>query len=81
MSSAKREMSVRSAPGAAFIPFKRDFLTVHARGSMDRSNRRHDRGSPCHTPRVILKVSLRTPFTITRELACSYRERTVLMNL
>ena len=55
------------------------FLTLQASGSMARSNRVHERGSPCHTLRLTWKGALSTPFIATRVVACWYSDLIVLM--
>ncbi len=46
------------------------FLILHANGSMARSNKGQDNGSPCRTPRWTWKGELSTPFMAMRVVAC-----------
>lgn len=41
----------RGAVGMLMPLMSGSFLTLHARGSMAKSNSRHESGSPCLTPR------------------------------
>jgi len=51
----------------------------HARGSIARSKRGQDRGSPCWTPCCTLKVPLKTPLIATLVWALLYNAWTVRM--
>ena len=46
------------------------FLILHASGSIARSKRGDESGSPCRTPRWTLKGVLRTPFMAILVVAC-----------
>ena len=45
-------------------------LSMQARGSIAMSKSRHERGSPCLTPRYTLKGVLASPFMTTTVVAC-----------
>ena len=55
MLSVKRLVIIFSSVPGMLIPLMSGlFLSLQARGSIARSNRAHDRGSPCRTPHVTL---------------------------
>ena len=74
-SFSERNTVVSSANRVVFIgycllgkrkPCRSDCLMASASGSIAMSNRRHDRGSPCRTPRITLKGREHlTPLIIT----------------
>ncbi|KAF9783299.1 hypothetical protein BJ322DRAFT_1069956 [Thelephora terrestris] len=65
VSSAKRDTFTFSLRLGTSIPWMCDALMFAASGSMLRSNRMHDMGSPCLTPLDTRKGSLIIPFMIT----------------
>ena len=50
------------APGMMIPCRVSDACSRHTSGSMVRSKRRHERGSPCHTPLITWKVVLSMPY-------------------
>lgn len=50
-----------SRPGILYPLNFGEFLNEHASGSIAKSKRRQDNGSPCRTPLVTLKDELRNP--------------------
>jgi hypothetical protein len=58
-------ISLPSTPGKVRPSSSLQFLSLHARGSIARSKRRQERGSPCCTPLVTWNGLLNMPFIAT----------------
>src|SRR5204862_7173428 len=80
VSSAKRAViSFFVIPGTLY-PSRSDLLSISAKGSIARLNSRHDSGSPCRTPLIILYAELITPFITITVFAVLYNDLIISMS-
>src|ERR1700761_2568109 len=81
VSSAKSDTTKFLFVPGILTPFRSAVRMRQANGSIARLNKRHERGSPCLTPRITIYGSLIIPFTITTVFAFVYKFVMVLQNL